>query len=72
MPSLPKRRIAQKDIQDLRGMTVRKGTGLYVMKEGPLHPVLKHKVLVVRVDNGTGILDLMPETALRVSEGDVK
>ena len=55
----------KKDIVDLKGMTIRKGLVIHVMKEGPKHPTLGYKVLVVRVDNGTGMLDLMPETAIR-------
>ena len=55
----------KKDIVDLQGMKIRKGTELSVMKEGPIHPIDKYKILVVRVDNGTGILDLYPETAIR-------
>ena len=47
------------------GMAIPKGTTLYVIKEGPKHPTLNHRVLLVKVDNGTGHLDLMPETTVQ-------
>lgn len=50
---------------DMKGMTIPKGTTLHVIKEGPKHPTLGYKILVVRVDNGTGHLELMPETAIK-------
>ena len=51
---------------DFQNMTVAKGTKLFVITEGPVAPFGNHhRVLVVRVDNGTGHLDLMPETILR-------
>ena len=57
--------VTKNDIIDLRGWTIAKGTTLHIMKEGPEHPTLGYKLLVVRVDNGTGHLDLMPETAIK-------
>ncbi len=58
-----------KDCQDLKGIGISKGTILHVMKEGPRKPFGDHsKILVVRVDNGTGHLDLMPETAVNEVE----
>jgi len=57
--------ITSKDIVDLRGMTIPKGTTLFIIAEGPEHPSKGYKVLKVRVDNGTGDLSLMPETAIR-------
>lgn len=57
--------VVKKDVVDLKGMTIRKGTKIYVMKEGPEHPTEKYRVLVVRVDNGTDDLSLCPETAIR-------
>lgn len=56
---------AENDILDSQGWTISKGTKMYVMKEASIkHPTegMKHFV-VVRIDNGTGILELMPETA---------
>jgi len=53
------------DYTDVKGMIIPKGTVLFVMKECPKHPILNHRVLLVRVDNGTGHLDLMPETCVQ-------
>ena len=60
--------IVKKDVVDLKGMTIRKGTKLFVIKEGSLHPILKNRIFLVRVDNGTGYLDLCPETCVRSNE----
>jgi hypothetical protein len=57
-----------KEVVDLKGWTITRGTILHVMKEGPPHPRDGHRVLVCRVDNGTGHLDLMPETVIRDSD----
>lgn len=57
--------VAKRDMEDLKGWTIPKGTTLYVMAVGPEHPTLKYRVLVVRVDNGTGVLGIMPETMVR-------
>jgi hypothetical protein len=54
--------------QDVQGRGIPKGTRLAVMKEGPKHPTEGYKLLVVRVDNGTGHWDLCPETCIRSSE----
>lgn len=55
--------------KDIEGFGISKGTILHVTAEGPKAPFGDgHKVLVVRVDNGTGHLDLMPETAIRNTE----
>jgi hypothetical protein len=35
------------------------------MKIAPKHPVHGYKLMVVRVDNGTDDLNLMPETAIK-------
>jgi hypothetical protein len=61
---------ADKDIVDSQGWTISKGTKMYVMKEASIkHPTLgvKHFV-VVRIDNGTGVLELMPETAFEFTK----
>lgn len=55
---------ATKDFFDMNRWGIRKGTRLHVMKEGPKHPTRGHRVLLVRVDNGTGITRLMPETCI--------
>lgn len=58
--------IADKDIKDLQGMIIVKGTKIYVMKnDTPIHPTKKYRIIIVRVDNGTGHLHLMPETAIK-------
>ena len=58
--------IVKKDTPDLRGMTIPKGTKLFITNDSaPIHPTDGYKIVVVRVDNGTGHLDLMPETAIR-------
>lgn len=55
---------APHDIVDMEGWTIPRGTVLHVMAEGPPHPKDGHRVLVVRVDNGTGFLSVMPETVI--------
>ena len=61
--------VLKEDVIDAKGLTIRKGTHLYVIKEPkPIkNPMTKklEKWLVVRVDNGTGLIDLMPETAYK-------
>jgi CxxC motif-containing protein len=54
----------KKDVKDERGWTIPKGTVLYIIKE-LRNPVTKIDMLVVYVDNGTGIKDLMPKTLVR-------
>jgi 1,4-dihydroxy-2-naphthoyl-CoA synthase len=60
--------ITAKDLIDIKGWTIGKGTLLHVMKDKTLTaPDGKtHNFLIVRVDNGTGMLDLMPETCLKI------
>jgi len=55
---------ATRDLKDIQGWGVPKGTLLHVIKEGPKHPRTGVVLLVVRVDNGTGHLSLMPETVV--------
>ena len=55
---------APRQIVDLKGWTIPKGATLHVMKEGPVHPTEGYRVLIVRIDNGTGLLKTMPETAI--------
>lgn len=57
---------AKKDIVDLKGHIIRKGLVFYITKFGPVHPTDGYKVAVIRVDNGTDDLSLMPETAIRI------
>jgi hypothetical protein len=63
---------AKKNVVDVQGWTIPKGTEIHVMKVLPKHPSLGYRVLVVRIDNGTGSFDLMPETAIRDTDLDVK
>jgi hypothetical protein len=68
MPKLISKRklVTKKDIIDLEGTTIRKGTTLFVVNDSaPKHPKEGYKLLVVRVDNGTGHLDLCPETCIK-------
>lgn len=57
---------ASKNIEDVKGWTIPKNARIFVLKEGPEPPkgMDIKKMLVVRIDNGTGDLDLMPETAI--------
>lgn len=55
----------KKDIVDLQGWRIPSGAKLSVIKEGPIHPRNKYKVLVVRIDNGTDNITLYPETVIR-------
>jgi hypothetical protein len=59
---------ADKDIVDLQGWTIQKGSKMFVMKDAVLISPSEGKVrfLVVRIDNGTGVLDMMPETAIKM------
>lgn len=69
MTTKPIREITtEKEGKDLEGWTIPKGTRLFVMKEGPKHPISGYKVLLVWVDNGTGDLKLYPETVVRDCE----
>lgn len=67
--------VTKKQARCLQGMGIPVGTTLHVIKESPTAkegvtiPSLARKILVVRVDNGTGHLDLMHETA--VCEDDI-
>ena len=77
MPKLKALReiVTTKEAKCLRGMGIPAGTTLHVMKESP--PVTEdqrvrlgfRKIHVVRLDNGTGHLSLMHETA--VYEADI-
>ena len=57
--------------KDVKEWGISEGTILYVIKEGPVAPFGNHqRLLLVRVDNGTGDLELMPETVVR--DKDIK
>ena len=53
--------ITKKAIKDKVGMTIPKGTHLYVEKK-LTNPMTKKEELIVLVDNGTGQKNLMPKT----------
>jgi len=61
--------VTDTDIVDVKGIVIEKGTKLHVIKEPkPLLNPMTQKTeqwLIVRVDNGTGDLSLMPETAFK-------
>ena len=61
-PKVLRVEVMKKDMVDVKGMTLRKGMRVAVIKEVPtnfLGGILK----IVRVDNGTGFWSLCPETA---------
>lgn len=56
----------KKAIVDLRGWTVPKGTTLHIINNTlPRHPSKGYQLIVTRVDNGTGMLELMPESIIK-------
>lgn len=59
--------IVKKDCKDIKGWTIPKGTTLHVVDDSlPKAPFGdNHQILVVRIDNGTGDLKLMPEAFVR-------
>ena len=58
--------VTVKEIIDIKGWTIPKGTTLFVINDSaPKHPRDGYKLLVVRIDNGTGHLDLCPETCIK-------
>jgi len=63
---------AKQDIVDLKGWTIKKGTEVHVMKVCPKHPIHGYRLLLVRIDNGTGSFNLMPETVVKDSDLGLK
>lgn len=58
--------VTPKTIKDIKGFTIQKGTRLFVTNDSaPKHPREGYKLLVVRVDNGTGHTNLCPETCVK-------
>lgn len=51
----------KKDVKDKQGWTIPKDTTLYIIEEVK-NPMTKKEELIVCVDNGTGLYDLMPKT----------
>lgn len=61
--------VTKKEMKAIDGMGISKGTTLYVVNDkAPKHPVHGYQLLLCRVDNGTGILELMPECCIRDNE----
>ena len=60
--------ITDKDITDVKGWIIPKGTTLHVSKESKIKNPMSGKTeiwRVVKVDNGTGDQELMVETAFK-------
>ena len=58
----------KKEIIDIEGWTIPKGTKIHIMDESlPKAPkeLGSHRILIIRVDNGTGILKLCPKTHIK-------
>ena len=56
----------EKEIIDIKGWSIKKGTELFIMKEGlPKHPRLGYSLIVVKVNNGTDDYLLCPETCIK-------
>jgi len=61
--------VTQEESKDIEGRIIPKGTKLHVIKQLPKAPFGdNHHLLIVRVDNGTGILKLMLKTTIRDTE----
>ena len=60
------------EIVDVKGWTISKGTTIHVMKESTIKNPMTEKTehwKVVRIDNGTGDLKYMSETAYKKEVG---
>lgn len=54
-----------REIKDVQGWVIPTNHLLYVINDSlPKHPTLDYKLIVVRVDNGTGDPELCPETCV--------
>ena len=63
-----KSKIIKKDVTDLKGWKIRKGTKIFIIKEFNLiHFRTKQNEHFTKclIDNGTGMFDLMPEAAFK-------
>ena len=60
--------ITKKEIVDMKGWTIPKGTTLHIIKEitikNPMTKKTEH-FMNVKIDNGSGIFELMQETAIK-------
>ena len=64
-----KSKIIKKDVTDLKGYTIRKGTKIFIIKEFDLvhYKTQKNEHFTkCLVDNGTDNYNLMPETVFKV------
>ena len=55
---------------DMQGMTIREGTVLHILKELP-HPTKTTTTLIILIDNGTGLKETFPKTAIEGSTEDL-
>ena len=65
---LYKTRIIKKKTKDIKGMTIPKGTKVFIIKSFKIkNPIKQHteQWKIVRIDNGTGNIKLMPQTAIK-------
>jgi len=59
----------KKDFKAIDNWGIPKGTRLFItIDTAPRHPRDGYQLLVAGVDNGSGVLDLMPETCFRDTE----
>lgn len=69
LPGVIREITTKSESRDLKGVGIPKGTRLLVVEELPKAPFGDHhRLLKVRVDNGTGDIELMPETVVRDTE----
>ena len=67
-----KSKIIKKDVTDLKGWTIPKGTKIFIIKEFDLVHFRTHEkehFTKCLIDNGTGIKNLMPETVFKIGTG---
>jgi len=67
-----KSKIIKKDVTDLKGLTIPKGTKIFIIKEFDLVHFRTHEkehFTKCLIDNGTGIKNLMPETVFKIGTG---
>ena len=56
----------KKEIIDIKGWTIKKGTELFIMEDDlPKHPSLEYRLILVRVNNGTNDFELCQETCIK-------
>ena len=63
-----KSKIIKKDTKDIKGITIPKGTRIFILKEFDLEHYRTHELehfTKCLIDNGTDIKTLMPETVIK-------